>query len=199
MEVAGKVVAITGGGAPCERLHREAAARVAVLDLKQANDRKVAQRIDDPGPALRRYARSRYPNPIAQVEARLGAIDLFCSNAAVLANDPEPSDPASSPDAAWALSRGVQVMSHVYAARHLGPKMAARGGGHSVNSVSAAGLLAQIGSGPPSASKHAARRRSLDPVPQGVAPPMVANAMETPTVGDDLLTPSSKVLQANDS
>jgi short-subunit dehydrogenase len=47
-------------------------------------------------------------------------------------------------------------MAHVYAARAVLPQMLARKEGYLVQTVSAAGLLAQIGSAPYSVTKHAA-------------------------------------------
>lgn len=210
MLVAGKIVAVTGGGsgigaALCQQFAREGARGVAVLDLNAAQ----AQRVADPLGALALgcdvTSEPQLGAAIAAVEAHLGPIDLFCSNAGILENDPDPADPASAPDPSWTRSWNVHVMSHVYAARLLGPAMAARGGGYFLNTASAAGLLTQIGSGPYSATKHAAigfaeslaiayRDRGVGVsvlCPQGVATPMVAGAMATPAVLDGLLTPEA--------
>jgi NAD(P)-dependent dehydrogenase (short-subunit alcohol dehydrogenase family) len=84
-------------------------------------------------------------------EDRFGPIDLFCSNAGIVA----PASEQSS-DREWERTIAVNVMAHVYAARALVPRMIERGGGYLLNTASAAGLLTQIGSATYSVTKHAA-------------------------------------------
>jgi NAD(P)-dependent dehydrogenase (short-subunit alcohol dehydrogenase family) len=80
-----------------------------------------------------------------------GRIDVFCSNAGIMVEGgPE------VPDADWQRIFGVNVMAHVYAARAVLPGMLERGGGYFLQTVSAAGLLSQIGSAPYAVTKHAA-------------------------------------------
>src|SRR5690606_10057692 len=78
-------------------------------------------------------------------------IDLFCSNAGIL----RPGG-LETPDDAWHDVWEVNVRAHLLAARHLLPRMLDRGSGYLLNTASAAGLLAQIGSVTYSVSKHAA-------------------------------------------
>lgn len=151
MKLAGKVIVVTGaargiGAALCERFACEGAKAVVGADL-DAGDGVVrcdVSREDD----IRRL--------IDDTESRFGPIDLFCSNAGIAVLDPDWDNPASAADDGWGRSWAVNVMAHVYAARHLVPRMAARGNGYFLNTVSAAGLLSQIGSGAYSATKHAA-------------------------------------------
>ena len=81
-----------------------------------------------------------------------GQIDLFCSNAGAggegLLTDAD--------NAVWQRQWELHVMSHLYAARAVLPSMIARGNGYLLNTASAAGLLAAIGSGPYTVSKAAA-------------------------------------------
>jgi NAD(P)-dependent dehydrogenase (short-subunit alcohol dehydrogenase family) len=59
-------------------------------------------------------------------------------------------------DKDWADSWAIHVMAHVYAARALVPGMLQRKSGYLLNTASAAGLLASMGSAPYGVTKHAA-------------------------------------------
>ena len=88
---------------------------------------------------------------VATVTEKFGRVDIFCSNAGVgAAGGPE------APDREWERSWNINVMAHVYAARAVLPQMLARQEGYLLQTVSAAGLLTQIGSAPYSVTKHAA-------------------------------------------
>ena len=88
---------------------------------------------------------------IETVESDHGPIDLFCSNAGIATmGGPETTNTD------WQRTWEVNTMSHVWAARHVVPKMIERGGGYLLNTASAAGLLSQIGSAPYAVTKHAA-------------------------------------------
>ena len=88
---------------------------------------------------------------IEETERDIGPIDLFCSNAGVGAGASE-----QSPNEEWQFCWDVNVMAHVYAARHLVPRMIQRGGGYLLNTASAAGLLNQLGGAAYGVTKHAA-------------------------------------------
>jgi NAD(P)-dependent dehydrogenase (short-subunit alcohol dehydrogenase family) len=209
MRVAGKVIVVIGGGsgigrALCERFADEGARQVVVADVDQAKAAAVAAQIGGIARGCDVCVESQVRDLISETEDRVGPIDLFCSNAGVLINDPDEKDPASAADASWARTWQVHVMSHVYAARALGPRMVARGHGWFLNTISAAGLLTQMGSAPYSASKHAAVGfaeslaiayfdrgvRVSILCPQGVETPMVRDAI-TPAVREGLLSPES--------
>jgi NAD(P)-dependent dehydrogenase (short-subunit alcohol dehydrogenase family) len=200
VRLAGKIVVVTGaaqgiGAALCERFAREGAKAVVAADINAAGDvvRCDVSREDD-------IARL-----IDDTEARFGPIDLFCSNAGIAVLDPDWDNPASAANDGWARSWAVNVMAHVYAARHLVPRMSARGGGYFLHTVSAAGLLSQIGSGPYATTKHAAlgfaenlalttRDRGIKVsvlCPQGVDTPMLRGITRGVPDGDGVLTPEA--------
>jgi NAD(P)-dependent dehydrogenase (short-subunit alcohol dehydrogenase family) len=158
VDVAGKVVAVTGaasgiGRALAARFVAEGAAAVAVADRDEAGARAVAMQLGERAHAfacdVSREADVRAL--IETFESDHGPIDLFCSNAGIgIGGGVE----ASNED--WQRIWDVNVMGHVFAARHLVPRMLARGGGYLLNTASAAGLLTQIGSAPYAVTKHAA-------------------------------------------
>jgi len=73
--------------------------------------------------------------------SRYGRLDLMVSNAGYVT-----SGGLEAPDDELRRMFDVHVMAHLYAARYAIPHMVETGGGHLLNTSSAAGLLTQIGS-----------------------------------------------------
>jgi NAD(P)-dependent dehydrogenase (short-subunit alcohol dehydrogenase family) len=88
---------------------------------------------------------------IEGAEERFGPIDLFCSNAGIGMVGDEQAD-ADVWDRMW----GINLMSHVHAAKYLIPGWVARGSGYFLATASAAGLLTNIKAAQYSVTKHAA-------------------------------------------
>jgi len=209
VNLAGKVAVITGaaqgiGAGLAERFAAEGAGAVVVADINEAGAAAVAGKIDGAAMRCDVSQEAEIARLIDDTERRFGPIDLFCSNAGIAVLDPDWDNPASAPDDGWARSWAVNVMAHVYAARHLVPRMSTRGGGTFLNTVSAAGLLSQIGSGAYSTTKHAAlgfaenlaiatRDRGIRVsvlCPQGVDTPMLHGITRGVPDRDGVLTPA---------
>ncbi|MCJ2053317.1 SDR family NAD(P)-dependent oxidoreductase [Methylobacterium sp. J-070] len=160
MDLAGRVVAVTGAARGIGRALAGAArargATVAVLDRDGAGAGAVAERLGGRAYALDVADAGAVAAAIAGIESELGPIALYCSNAGILERDPDPGLATSADLDSWARSWAVNVMGHVHAARVLVPLWRARGFGAFLGTVSAAGLLSQIGSATYSATKHAA-------------------------------------------
>ncbi|BAT58416.1 1-deoxy-11-beta-hydroxypentalenate dehydrogenase [Variibacter gotjawalensis] len=161
MRVAGKIVVVTGGGggigkALAEAFHREGAKHVVVADRDAGAAEAVAKAIGGTAHAGDVGDENTIKTIIDETEKNIGPIDLFCSNAGVGGFRTGDDSAGSPPNESWALGWSVNVMAHVYAARHLVPLMKTRGGGTFMNTVSAAGLLSQVGNPVYAVTKHAA-------------------------------------------
>ena len=161
MDVVDKVVIVTGGAngigkALCERFHQEGAYKVVVADLEQDNAQAVADTIEGDSFGVDVRDEEQIKAMVAEVEKRYGRVDLFCSNAGIIALDGEPWWATSAPNSTWQAMWDIHVMSHVYAARACLPGMLQRGSGYFLNTASAAGLLSQIDDASYSTTKHAA-------------------------------------------
>ena len=161
MKLTDKVVVVTGGAngigeALARRFAAEGARGVCVVDLEETGAQRVADDIGGMAMAADVSREDDLRAVVAETQARLGPIDLFCSNAGVGFGDGAGGTAASASNEAWETSWAVNVMAHVYAARAVLPGMIERGSGYLLNTVSAAGLLNQIGDAAYSTTKHAA-------------------------------------------
>jgi NAD(P)-dependent dehydrogenase (short-subunit alcohol dehydrogenase family) len=161
MQLKDKVVIVTGGGngigrALCERFAAEGAAHVVVADLEREAAEAVADAIGGSAYEVNVRDEAAIAAMVRDVEDRHGRIDLFCSNAGIIATDGPPWYATSASNETWQAMWDIHVMSHVYAARACLPAMIERGEGYFLNTASAAGLLNQIGDAAYSTTKHAA-------------------------------------------
>jgi NAD(P)-dependent dehydrogenase (short-subunit alcohol dehydrogenase family) len=214
MLVKDKVVVVTGGAkgigrALCEAFHRAGAAKVVVADIDGAAARTVAASIDGAAFKCDVAQEKDIFHLIEETERMFGPIALFCSNAGIFAGlDLTGENVGGASDEPFARSWAIHVMAHVYAARHLIPRFKARGGGYFLNTVSAAGLLSQVGSAAYSTTKHAAIgfaeslaiAHKADGInvsilcPQGVDTDMIRSLPKGPQSGDGDL-PAAQVAQ----
>ena len=158
MELADKVAVITGGagdiGASLARRMAAQGARVVLADRDLERAIGIAESIGAVAMPCDVTQEADIQRVISEAEALHGQVDIFVSNAGIGRGEPDHAASASNAD--WQLNWDVHVMSHVFAARALLPKMLARGDGYLVNMASAAGLLSQIGDAAYSATKAAA-------------------------------------------
>ena len=155
MDVKGKIVAVTGGGNGIGRAlaleaHRRGARSVMVADIDGTAAEACAEQCGGRGWEADVGDDDSIGRFIEAAESHAGPIDLYCSNAGIHRAGGVNTSPAD-----WQACWDVNVMSHTYATRRLVSKLAERGG-YFLITVSAAGLLSQIGSATYATTKHAA-------------------------------------------
>jgi NAD(P)-dependent dehydrogenase (short-subunit alcohol dehydrogenase family) len=156
MEIAGRVVVVTGGArgigrALARRAASGGAATVVVADRDAEGAAAVAAEF---GGAAIRCDVAHEPDVrelVQRVESDHGRIDIFCSNAGIgVGGGPETAT------SEWQRIWDVNVMAHVFVARHALPAMLARHDGYLLGTVSAAGLLNHVFAAPYGVTKAAA-------------------------------------------
>ena len=138
MELKEKIIVVTGaasgiGRAMCIRYAAEGAKAVICVDRDEVGAQETAKQINSIAINVDVADEAQIKSMIDRVEAEVGPIDLFCSNAGISV-----AGGVEVPNDEWQRIWDINVMSHVWAARHLVPMMAARGGGYLLNPSSAA-------------------------------------------------------------
>ncbi|MFZ4606919.1 MAG: SDR family oxidoreductase [Caulobacter sp.] len=156
MDLKDRIIVVTGaasgiGRAMAQRFAAEGPKLIVCADRDEAGAKATAESMGGVAFTVDVSREADIQGLIETVERDHGPIDLFCSNAGIGVGGG-----AEAPNEDWQRIWDINVMAHVWAARHLVPLMAARGGGYLLNTASAAGLLTQIGSAPYAVTKHAA-------------------------------------------
>ena len=156
MDVTGRVVVVTGGArgigrALARRFAQAQAEAVIVADVDLDGVSAVASEIGGTGVRCDVSREADVQELVDRVEAEHGRIDIFCSNAGIaVGGGPE------TPTDQWQRIWDVNLMSHVFAARHALPGMLKRREGYLLGTVSAAGLLNHVFAAPYGVTKAAA-------------------------------------------
>ena len=130
MQVRDKVVVVTGGAhgigqAMCRRFAREGARGIVVADLDGSAAAQVAREIGGLAVVTDVSIEADVKRLAESATQAFGQIDLFCCNAGIAVDGG-----IEAPDDEWQRIWGVNVMSHIYAARAVIPGMLARGQGY---------------------------------------------------------------------
>jgi NAD(P)-dependent dehydrogenase (short-subunit alcohol dehydrogenase family) len=156
VEVTGRVIVVTGGArgigrALANRFAQARAEAVIVADLDLDGASEVAREIGGTAVQCDVSRESDVKQLVDRVEAEHGRIDIFCSNAGIAVG----GGPEATNDQ-WQHIWDVNVMSHVFVARHALPGMLNRHEGYILGTVSAAGLLNHVFAAPYGVTKAAA-------------------------------------------
>lgn len=156
MDVADRVVVVTGGGngigrAICRRMAVEDPRVIIVADRDAESAREVAAEIRGKAFTCDVSDESQIEELVKFARRDYGRVDVFCSNAGITTKGG--TDVSNDQ---WQNIWDVNVMGHVYAARHVVPIMLRQGEGCLLQTISAAALVTEIGSAPYSVTKRAA-------------------------------------------
>lgn len=158
----GAICIVTGGAngiglALARELKARGAAHVVLADQDEDALERAAEEIGGLTFAIDAADFEEIDSMVDEVEDKVGPVSLFCANAGILgAADPLPVNPASADLDDFRRAFEVNCLAHIMAAKACLPRFLERGEGWFLNTVSAAGLLSQIGAAPYSVSKHAA-------------------------------------------
>jgi NAD(P)-dependent dehydrogenase (short-subunit alcohol dehydrogenase family) len=151
-----RVVIVTGaargiGRALARRFASEQAKAIVVADIDDSGARAVADEIGGTSVPCDVSREADIERLVKHVESTHGRIDIFCSNAGIAVDGgPEATDRD------WQRIWEVNVMAHVFVARHVLPGMLSRREGYILGTVSAAGLLNHFLAAPYGVTKAAA-------------------------------------------
>lgn len=156
MDVQDKTIAITGaaagiGRALAERFVADGARAVVAADISPDLP-KICEEIGAHPISANVGDEQSIIALIEETEERFGPIDLFVANAGI---GGQPGG-AEVPDEAWQQIWDINVMHHIWSARHMVPRWQERGSGYLLTTASAAGLLSNLGTAPYTVTKHAA-------------------------------------------
>lgn len=156
MDIKDKICVVTGaasgiGRALCMAFADAGASQVVCVDINADGVAETAESVGGAAYTVDVSKEAEITAMIDSVERDIGPIDLFWSNAGIAVGGG-----METPNDDWQRVWEINVMSHVWASRHLIPLMKERGGGYLLNTSSAAGLLNQIGSASYGVTKHAA-------------------------------------------
>lgn len=157
MELNGRVAVITGGSggigkAMARAFLAEGARGVMLADLNETAVKAAAAELRCEGMSCNVTDEAQVQQLVDTTIEKFGQVDLFCSNAGAGGEGLL----ADASNEVWQQQWELHVMSHLYAARAVLPGMLERGDGYLLNTASAAGLLAAMGSGPYTVTKAAA-------------------------------------------
>jgi len=156
MDITDRVAIVTGGGggigsAVARHWMAGGARHVVVADRNGAAARAVGEEIGCLGVELDVTDEAEIVALVERVESEIGPIDIFFSNAGAGGA----GGGIEAPNDEWQAQWELHVMAHVYAARAVIPSMTARREGYIIQTASAAGLLAAVGSAAYSVTKAA--------------------------------------------